>query len=346
MTTLKIYDFVEYCTRGQYASVSRQNLLNFVPVPKQHVILVTNLLVHAEIEHIMSHIKATDFTWEIRTLGINLWSWITIDDIYEYIGNYEPTDILIIPDRTIGSDEDLQKMVGIKVFRGPKSYTELSLLISAHDKEEEVPVQLTNPKIAIMGPPGCYKTEIARKLAKNYNIPLIDPIELIAQGVNAQDSLCIRAQEYIDRNALIPHYITAEIVRNKLTQEDSKHGYILDGYPKTPKDVQWLKELHNSLDIVVNIQMDHKICMKNLKHKLDQDQINTIFGNFSKETQKVIDYYSTTKRIINVDANQLYQREILNKIENEIDNRLRSQNSEIPHVGYENYYQPALVQIG
>ena len=300
---MKLYDLLETITRKQYFSSNRQNLHEFKPAKNQHIILVTSILAQSGLQRIMNAINPEDFTYEIRVLNIAVAAWITIDFIADNIGEYNLTDILIIPGKVIGSDDELEKMLGIKVYRGPQCYSELPMFLESKNFEVITDADIIKPKITILGTPGSHKTEIAKSLASTYEIPYISPLSLMQQGIIEKDELAIRAKEYIDRGELMPHFLSAELIRSRLMMPDAKNGFVLDGYPRTVRDIQWLDDMKSQPDVVVNIKLDQKHAIKNMRQTMSSSEINVILERFHQETQKVINYYSTNPSMINITAN-------------------------------------------
>lgn len=314
VTSLKLYDLLEICSRNQYESTNRQKLLEFQHLKSQHVIIVSASLECTGLQKMLKSITPVDFTYEIQIINVSTSNWITIDMILDQIKLVRKNTIVIIPKKTVGSDEDLEKMLRVPVFRGLEDYEQA---MNTHKVIE--PTQNKSPIISIIGPPCSNKTLLCRELARIYEIPYISLIELVNIGIAKSDPLAIRANEYLMQQNLIPDYISAEIIRERLLNTDTKNGFIFDGYPKTTADIKWLMEMSVTPNLVINLNLNLKNITKNLKKYFPQNRIKSILDKFHQETQTVINYYSSTSEIIHLDINGLEFSEILDRISEKLD---------------------------
>lgn len=63
------------------------------------------------------------------------------------------------------------------------------------------------------------------------------------------------AKSYIDKGQLVPVSLVANIIKNRLAQEDCKNGYILDGYPRSVEQADLLEEINADIDGSVEAQI-------------------------------------------------------------------------------------------
>ena len=205
-------------------------------------------------------------------------------------------------------------MLHVPVFRGLEDYEQVVNLHKFQASDRPV-----CPKIAIIGPPMANKTLICRELARIYEIPYISVIELVNIGITKSDPLAIRANEYLMQDNIIPSYISAELIRERLLNPDTNQGFIFDGYPKTTSDIKWLTEMNAVPDVVINLNLNLKNITRNLKQHFPSNRIKSILEKFNQETQTVINYYSSTSEIIHLDINSLNFSEIVNQISDRLD---------------------------
>jgi len=117
-------------------------------------------------------------------------------------------------------------------------------------------------KMLIMGPPGAGKGTQAENIIKYYDIPHISTGDMFRAAISAKTEIGLLAKSYIDAGNLVPDEVTVGIVKERLSQDDCKKGFLLDGFPRDIHQAEMfkdmLKELGISIDLVLNINVDHE----------------------------------------------------------------------------------------
>jgi len=123
-------------------------------------------------------------------------------------------------------------------------------------------------RLILMGAPGAGKGTQAAMLAEKLNIPHISTGDIFRSNIKKGTDLGRKAKEYIDRGALVPDEVTAGIVRDRLEQPDCASGFILDGFPRTIPQAEYLdrvlKEMGTEVDFVIDIYVSDKEIIKRL----------------------------------------------------------------------------------
>lgn len=113
--------------------------------------------------------------------------------------------------------------------------------------------------ILLMGPPGAGKGTQADELKKIVSVPHISTGDMFRKAITDQTALGLEAKGYMDRGELVPDEVTIGIVKERLSEEDCKKGFILDGFPRTVPQAdalkQILEDLNYTLDGAVNIEV-------------------------------------------------------------------------------------------
>jgi adenylate kinase len=94
--------------------------------------------------------------------------------------------------------------------------------------------------ILLLGAPGVGKGTQAKELVKLWNIPQISTGDLLRANVAQGTQLGKVANEIMGRGELVPDSLVNEMVAIRLLQPDTAHGYILDGFPRTLGQADWL----------------------------------------------------------------------------------------------------------
>ncbi len=117
-------------------------------------------------------------------------------------------------------------------------------------------------KMLIMGPPGAGKGTQAEKIIEFFNIPHISTGDMFRAAIHDKTEIGLLAKTYIDAGNLVPDEVTVGIVKERLAKDDCKNGFLLDGFPRDIHQAEMfkemLKELGISIDLVLNIDVDHE----------------------------------------------------------------------------------------
>lgn len=119
-----------------------------------------------------------------------------------------------------------------------------------------------------MGLPGAGKGTQAEKIVEKYNIPHISTGDMFRTAIKEGTELGMQAKSFMDNGALVPDEVTIGIVRERLSKDDCKKGFLLDGFPRTVAQAEALETILSDLDrqinFVINIDVDKDILMERL----------------------------------------------------------------------------------
>jgi adenylate kinase len=122
--------------------------------------------------------------------------------------------------------------------------------------------------LVLMGLPGAGKGTQAEKIVEKYNIPHISSGDMFRTAIKDGTELGIQAKSFMDQGALVPDEVTIGIVRERLSKDDCKKGFLLDGFPRTVAQAEALENILTDLDrqinFVINIDVDKEILMERL----------------------------------------------------------------------------------
>ena len=97
--------------------------------------------------------------------------------------------------------------------------------------------------IVMLGAPGSGKGTTSKILAKKLNIPHISTGDMFREQIKKGTELGKLADSYISKGELVPDELTINIVKDRLTWDDTKNGVILDGFPRTKAQAEALDEI-------------------------------------------------------------------------------------------------------
>ena len=196
-------------------------------------------------------------------------------------------------------------------------------------------------KIVLLGPPGAGKGTQAKSISNKYSIPHISTGDIFRKNISENTSLGIEAKSYMDKGQLVPDEVTINMVKDRLSQEDCKDGYLLDGFPRTVVQAEaldsFLKERNEKLDTALAIEVPNEFILERMtgrrvcpscgasyhikfnppadgkncdlcgteviQRKDDTEEtVKERLEVYEKETQPLIDYYAAENKLSTVDG--------------------------------------------
>ena len=123
-------------------------------------------------------------------------------------------------------------------------------------------------RIVLVGPPGAGKGTQAHFIASHLAIPRISTGDIFRYNVTHNTNLGVQAKEYMDRGDLVPDEVTVAMVRDRLGEDDSQAGFLLDGFPRNVPQAETLKkmlaELETKLTVVLELIVDEDEVVRRL----------------------------------------------------------------------------------
>ena len=123
-------------------------------------------------------------------------------------------------------------------------------------------------KIVLLGPPGAGKGTQAKSISNRYSIPHISTGDIFRKNISEGTPLGIEAKSYIDKGQLVPDEVTINMVKDRLTWEDCKNGYLLDGFPRTVAQAEalegFLADRNEKLDTALSIEVPSSFILERM----------------------------------------------------------------------------------
>lgn len=154
--------------------------------------------------------------------------------------------------------------------------------------------------MVFLGPPGAGKGTIATQAKVFYSIPHISTGDLFRAEQEKGSELGNKVKSIIASGKLVPDEITIEVVKQRLSQDDTKNGFILDGFPRTIAQANALANIVN-IDAVVNFVVDKDAVVKRISGR-----------RFCKSTGRTYHVIYNPPKVEGIDdetGEPLYQRE-------------------------------------
>ncbi len=167
-------------------------------------------------------------------------------------------------------------------------------------------------RLIFLGPPGAGKGTQAKAIAEHWQIPHISTGDILRQALQNKTQLGIKAQAYMNKGELVPDILVQEMVQERLNQGDTKSGWILDGFPRTVKQANFLEQLLDQLkqsgEKVVNLEVPDEVVVARLLGRGRKDDSEEVIRRrlevYRAETAPLIDYYGDRQKLLQVNGNQ------------------------------------------
>ena len=159
--------------------------------------------------------------------------------------------------------------------------------------------------IILMGLPGAGKGTQASEIVKKFPIPHISTGDMFRKAIKDETNLGREAKSYMDRGELVPDEVTVGIVKERISEDDAKKGFLLDGFPRTIEQAEALNsimsELDREIDAVINIEVPEEELMNRLTGRRICEKCGT--------TYHLVFNPPKVDGICDIDGGKLYQRE-------------------------------------
>ena len=99
--------------------------------------------------------------------------------------------------------------------------------------------RITGP-IILLGPPAAGKGTQAKLIADTFGIPQISTGDILRANVARKTDVGLKAKAIMERGDLVPDELVCDMVASRLQEADCVRGFILDGFPRTVRQAEWL----------------------------------------------------------------------------------------------------------
>ncbi|MDD6214895.1 MAG: adenylate kinase [Firmicutes bacterium] len=191
-------------------------------------------------------------------------------------------------------------------------------------------------KLILLGPPGAGKGTQAEVLTKKLGVETISTGVMLRAAMREGTELGKLAAQYIEGGKLVPDDVVVGIVKERLSQDDCKNGFILDGFPRTIAQAEALNDAGVEIDKVLSLEVDDSVIVDRLSGRReckacgtpyhiknkpvpengkcvcggeviqrDDDNEETIKNRlkvYHEQTEPIKEYYAAQGKVVSVDS--------------------------------------------
>lgn len=169
-------------------------------------------------------------------------------------------------------------------------------------------------RLVLMGPPGAGKGTQAVVISSMLGVPHISTGDIFRANVSQGTPLGVEAKRYMDAGEYVPDGVTNAMVRDRLSWDDCRPGFLLDGYPRTVEQVGELNAMLSSagqhLDAVLELTVDvDEVVQRLVRRASDQgrsddteDVIRRRLEVYFEQTAPLLEVYRSQGLLVQVDG--------------------------------------------
>lgn len=185
--------------------------------------------------------------------------------------------------------------------------------------------------VVMFGPPGAGKGSVSAFLVREFSYPHIAAGDIIREEARKPQN---RVRAYMEKGELVPDTVIMQLVGSRLRQPDCGEGFILDGFPRTIVQAEFLERQRIPVDIVINLEVDEDTIVDRLSGRRMDPKTGQIYNLntmdlpegvdpeklvqrpddkpevirkrievYKKQTAPVIEYYRERNVLLNIDGN-------------------------------------------
>jgi len=146
-------------------------------------------------------------------------------------------------------------------------------------------------RLIIFGPQGAGKGTQAERISEKYGIPSISTGEIFRAAQTARTALGLKVLEYVDTGKLVPDELTNEVIRERLSADDARDGFLLDGFPRSLNQAEALDQMlaaqGAALDAALVIEVPEEVSLRRL---LGRRACRECGRNYSLDAPPMVDW--------------------------------------------------------
>lgn len=123
-------------------------------------------------------------------------------------------------------------------------------------------------RLVIFGPQGAGKGTQGARIAEKYGIPAISTGEIFRWAIKGKTALGNKVSEYVDAGKLVPDSLVIEVVTDRLSADDAKEGFLLDGFPRNVGQAKaldaFLADTGSALDGAIVIDVPEEVSLRRI----------------------------------------------------------------------------------
>jgi adenylate kinase len=170
-------------------------------------------------------------------------------------------------------------------------------------------------KYIIIGPQGCGKGTQARLLCAEFDFVHISIGDIFRWHMQHHTKLAARIKRIMDQGLLVPDEIVEQVVRQRLEEHDWNFGFVLDGFPRTRSQAEYLFE-HWNLDKAIYLDIPEEVIFARVMYRAkvgdgesftkraddNPEALKVRLREYHEKTKPLLDLFDKKGMLVRVDA--------------------------------------------
>jgi adenylate kinase len=170
-------------------------------------------------------------------------------------------------------------------------------------------------KFIIIGPQGSGKGTQARLLCAEFDFVHISIGDIFRWHMHHHTKLAARIRRIMDKGLLVPDDIVEQVVRQRLEEHDWNYGFVLDGFPRTRSQAEYLFE-HWNLDKAIYLDIREEVVFSRVMRRAkvgdgetftkrsddNPEALKVRLREYHEKTAPLLDLFDKKSMLVRVDA--------------------------------------------
>jgi len=168
--------------------------------------------------------------------------------------------------------------------------------------------------LLVLGPQGAGKGTQAKRISSEYAIPHVSTGDMFRAAIASGTELGRRVEPILASGDLVPDELTVALIRERLSEEDARDGFVLDGFPRNLTQAEaldgMLAEIGRGLDAVLFFDLSDELAVERIRGRaLDEDRdddtpeaIGRRLAIYHEQTEPVVERYRATGKLVPLHA--------------------------------------------
>jgi adenylate kinase len=170
--------------------------------------------------------------------------------------------------------------------------------------------------ILLLGPQGSGKGTQAKRLSEEYDLAHISTGDMLRAAIAEGSELGKKVQSIVESGQLVPDDLIVEIMRERLSQDDTREGFILDGFPRTMAQAEaldsMLREIGRPLDVVFELQVPDELAVERMEKRASEESraddtpeaMRKRLELYHAETEPLVEHYRARASLVGIHADR------------------------------------------